>query len=252
VRHNTHEPRQEVIIGTATGIIRAFNNVGRLVWTIPLDAPIVDLQAGFVDSRKREEIVICSSNHSVYVVNGKQKQQSLELDDAWVSSLCVTLPNRRSLAEVIIGSEEKKLYIYGGNLQTPSETLPTEERDSLAVMERDELCNSGLTSLGPRFQPGARPCMQTGTVGARQRLICDVPNEDVNEGKTIIVVTSCHVVPKQTFGEHFDVWSPFRRQREHTAQTKGAAENRAELEDTAFVRRQQIQARLNTRLNSVR
>lgn len=123
------EDTLEVIVGTSTGNIHAFNHRGRRSWSTALHDHIVDVQAGFIDRRRQEEIVICSSDHHVYIVSGpqKQKQRNAYIDDTWMSSICVAAPNRRSPAEIIIGSENRKLYIYGSDLQTPIETIITEE-----------------------------------------------------------------------------------------------------------------------------
>lgn len=123
------ESTLEIIVGTSTGDIFAFSGSGRRIWSTSLHDHIVDVQTGFIDRRRQEEIVICSSDHHVYIVSGpqKQKQRNAYIDDTWMSSICVTAPNRHSAPEIIIGSEDKKLYIYGSDLQTPIETISTEE-----------------------------------------------------------------------------------------------------------------------------
>lgn len=129
LRHILGEPRQEIVVGTSTGEIFDFNADGRRIWSTSLHDHIVDVQTGFIDRHRQEEIVICSSEHHVYVVSGPQKykQRTAYIDDTWVSSICVTAPNRRGAVEIIIGSEDKKLYIYQKDLQAPIETIPTDE-----------------------------------------------------------------------------------------------------------------------------
>ena len=127
-RHITSGAKREVIVGTSTGDVRAYNANGTLRWSTHLDEHIVDVQTGFIAHQKQEEIVICSSDHHVYVLNGTSKREQRKIDiDTWMSSICVTAPNRYSDAEIIIGSEEKKLYIFGSDLQTPRATIKTEE-----------------------------------------------------------------------------------------------------------------------------
>lgn len=129
LRHILGEPTQEIIVGTSIGDIVAYNGSGRRTQIIALHDHIVDVQTGFIDRRRQEEIIICSSDHHVYIVSGsqKQKQRDVYIDDTWMSSICVTAPNRHSAPEIIIGSEDKKLYFYGSDLQTPIETITTEE-----------------------------------------------------------------------------------------------------------------------------
>ena len=74
-RHIIGEPTLEIIVGTSTGYIYAFNESGRRIWSTALHDHIVDVQTGFIDRRRQEEIVICSSDHHIYVVSGKQKQK---------------------------------------------------------------------------------------------------------------------------------------------------------------------------------
>lgn len=120
--------KREVIIGTSEGDIRDYNAIGKLRWSDHLDDFIVDVQTGFIAQKQHQEIVICSSDRHIYVLSGSGKREQRRVDiDTRMSSICVTAPNQYSDAEIIIGSEEKKLYIYGSDLQTPVATIDTEE-----------------------------------------------------------------------------------------------------------------------------
>ncbi len=132
-RHTrTRQMGREIIIGTADGNIYAFSTSGRQVWSVPLNEHIVDVQTGFLDHHRKEEIVICSSGHSLYILGGeKEPLQQTELADAWMSSICVRAANNREAPEIIIGSEAKKLFIYGHDLQEPKAEIPTEESVSI-------------------------------------------------------------------------------------------------------------------------
>jgi outer membrane protein assembly factor BamB len=127
-RHISGGSKREVIVGTSEGDVRAYNAKGKLRWSTYLDDHIVDVQTGFIAHQQQEEIVICSSDHHIYILSGTRKREQRTIDiDTWMSSICVTAPNRYSDAEIIIGSEEKKLYIYGSDLQTPVATIDTDE-----------------------------------------------------------------------------------------------------------------------------
>ncbi len=128
-RHIIGTPTQEIIVGTAAGEIFSFHDSGRRNWSKSIGEYILDIQTGFIDHHRQEEIIICSSQHHVYILSNshKQKLRSASIKNTWMSSICVIAPNRRSTAEIIIGSEDKKLYIYGNDLKEPRETLPTDE-----------------------------------------------------------------------------------------------------------------------------
>lgn len=195
LRHIIGEPTQEIIVGTSTGNIFAFNDTGRRIWSTALHDHIVDVQTGFIDRRRQEEIVICSSDHHVYIVSGsqKQKQRNAYIDDTWMSSICVTASNRRSAAEIIIGSEDKKLYIYGSDLQTPIETILTEEgvRIVRAYTPVEEHTPEIVTaSLGNRVYAYTRhgKCLWTYETRDHIRAICI---KDINgDGKVEVLVGS--------------------------------------------------------------
>ncbi len=120
--------KQEIIVGTIEGNVMALNASGRNLWSTHLDDRIVDVQTGFIDHHRQEEIVICSSDHHVYILEGTKKRERRKFHiDTYMLSICVAAPNKRSQAEIIIGSEDKKLYIYGSDLQVPLETINTSE-----------------------------------------------------------------------------------------------------------------------------
>lgn len=127
-RHTSKKMGREIIIGTANGSIYAFYAHGRKAWLTHLNDHIVDVQTGFIDHHKKEEIVICSSDHNLYILGGeKDPLHQTCVADTWMSSICVRAANNRGSPEIIIGSEDKKLSIYGKNLQKPEAEIQTEE-----------------------------------------------------------------------------------------------------------------------------
>src|SRR5947199_210768 len=69
LRHITGGSKPEVIVGTSEGDVRAYNANGKLRWSMHLDDNIVDAQTGFIARRQQEEIIICSSDHHVYILS---------------------------------------------------------------------------------------------------------------------------------------------------------------------------------------
>ncbi|HLI08514.1 MAG TPA: PQQ-binding-like beta-propeller repeat protein [Ktedonobacteraceae bacterium] len=130
LRHIIDEQIQEIVVGTSTGDIHDFSADGKSSWSKQLHDHIVDVQTGFVDRRRQEEIIICTSDRQqIYIVDGpqKNKQRQLYVTDSWMSSLCVTSPDLQGVVEIIVGSEDRKLYIYRGDSQEPVDIISTAE-----------------------------------------------------------------------------------------------------------------------------
>jgi outer membrane protein assembly factor BamB len=126
-RHVASDLKREIIVSNTEGKVQAFNESGQSIWTVQLDDHIVDMQTGFIDHSEQEEIVVCSSDHHVYILGGTRKitQQDIHID-AWMSSICVRVPDEQSHAEILVGSEENKLYIIRDAKETP-EIIDTPE-----------------------------------------------------------------------------------------------------------------------------
>ncbi len=141
-RHTEKKQGREIIIGTADGRVHAFYSHGHRAWSSNLNDHIVDVQTGFISHYyKWEEIVIISSEHSLYILGGeKNPLQQARIADTWMSSFCVRAASSHDSPEIIIGSEAKKLFIYDSNLQSPKAEITTEEgvRIVRALMSGDE------------------------------------------------------------------------------------------------------------------
>ncbi|HJT55270.1 MAG TPA: PQQ-binding-like beta-propeller repeat protein, partial [Ktedonobacteraceae bacterium] len=73
-RNTTKQMGREIVIGTADGRVSAFYASGRRAWSIPLKDHIVDVQSGFIEQHSaREEIIICSSDHNLYIIGGEKE-----------------------------------------------------------------------------------------------------------------------------------------------------------------------------------
>jgi outer membrane protein assembly factor BamB len=119
-RHTIGKSRREIIVGTSDGEVLAYNTSGSRQWSTQLEDRIIDVQTGFIDHNIQEEIVICSSDHHVYILSGTNHRHPRKAHiETRLSSVCVASPHQQSPAQIIIGSEEKKLYIYGSELKEP-------------------------------------------------------------------------------------------------------------------------------------
>lgn len=125
LRRTANEARREIVLVTFDGHVSIFHPGGRLVWSGDLHDRIIDMQTGFLD-HSRQENIICLSNKYMYILD--ENQRRVQMNEAFMSSICVISPSRHSPPEIIVGSEDHKLSIYQGDLQSsPSAVLPTRE-----------------------------------------------------------------------------------------------------------------------------
>jgi len=123
--------KRKIIIGTDKGRINAFASSGKLLWSLSLNGEIVAMQTGYLDRGKWEEILTCTADH-LYVISGVKKgnkvgpwvKRSPRIAD-WMSSLSVVDPRKLGPLDLIIGSKDKKIYVYGSDLETPINTITT-------------------------------------------------------------------------------------------------------------------------------
>ena len=137
LKQNAGEQKREIIVGTAEGSIHAVQGSGRHLWSMQLSDQVVEVQTGFITHQRQEEIVACTADHHVYVLNGARKPvlRDIATGNARSSSVAITasgsLPlsanSRHNRAEIIIGSEDRKLAVYAGDLVSPTETLTIQD-----------------------------------------------------------------------------------------------------------------------------
>jgi outer membrane protein assembly factor BamB len=120
------DPQREIVIGTAEGLVQAFNTTGKSLWNLQLGGQILALQTGYLDHRKWQDILACSSDHHIYVISGTKKSVTRTFAmSEWMSSFYMLAQERHGTPSVIVGTEDKKLCFYGSNLATPSQTIST-------------------------------------------------------------------------------------------------------------------------------
>src|SRR5579863_4593656 len=129
LRHSANKQKQEIIVGTYEGTIHALHASGKSLWSTPLNEHILEVQTGFIDHHRQEEIVTSTEDHRVYVLSGTTKSElsGTPLNDSSISSICVIAPGRHSNAEIIIGSENRNLSIYSGDMLSPTGTIAIKE-----------------------------------------------------------------------------------------------------------------------------
>jgi outer membrane protein assembly factor BamB len=129
------DSRREVILGTSEGTLHAFTNSGWSLWMRELGEEILSVQTGYIDRRPWEDIVVCSSDHSISIVSvmnammgpGKQelKIKRIPSIDEWMTDFHVLADSRRGPIEVIVGSADKKISLYNQDLTTPYKVIDT-------------------------------------------------------------------------------------------------------------------------------
>jgi outer membrane protein assembly factor BamB len=120
------DQQREVVIGSAEGLVQAFSAAGKNLWQLRLTGQILALQTGYLDHRKWQDILACSSDHHIYVISGTKKSITrTSYMNEWMSSFYLLAQERRSTPTVIVGTEDKKLCFYGRDLATPLQTIST-------------------------------------------------------------------------------------------------------------------------------
>jgi outer membrane protein assembly factor BamB len=131
------DSRREVVLGTSEGTLHAFTNSGRSLWTQELGEEILSVQTGYINRGRWEDIVVCSSDHSISIVSGAngikgQSKRELKIKripsiDEWMTGFHVLADSRQGAIEIVIGSADKKIFLYDQNLTTPSGIIETRQ-----------------------------------------------------------------------------------------------------------------------------
>ncbi|TMC18849.1 MAG: hypothetical protein E6J34_16170 [Chloroflexi bacterium] len=158
------DPKREVIIGNTEGRLQAFNHTGKTLWTLQLGGQILELQTGYLNRGRWQEILACSSDHHVYVISWTKKQIKPVFVDAWMSSIYLTAPDRRHPAEIIVGTEDKKICIYEDGFDGPRQTIDTPQGISIVCahpapsgLSREGFLAAGSRGVAPGGVSGVSP-----------------------------------------------------------------------------------------------
>ena len=124
--HISNDSKKEIVVGTNEGVLQVFHPGGRSRWSLPLGEQILTIQTGYLDRSRWEDIVAYLFDHSIRIVDGTKRQEKRRVSlDGSIACLHITATNRQGPAEIIVGSGEQKLSIYGSDLQTPTTAITT-------------------------------------------------------------------------------------------------------------------------------
>lgn len=127
----------DLIIGTTDGKLRAYDARGKDLWSRSLPDQILAAQVGRIQGAGSEDILVCSSDHQIYLIGcvpGKDRKKrtmqpevlkSYPVDDALICSIVFKTEYKN--LEVILGSENNKIYIYRHGLEQSPEQIPTSQ-----------------------------------------------------------------------------------------------------------------------------
>jgi outer membrane protein assembly factor BamB/AAA+ ATPase superfamily predicted ATPase len=111
----TFDARQmEMVVGTTQGIVYALRADGSEHWHYQLGERIRAIQVGDIDHDGEEEVVVGLAGGRVCVLNkaGDTVKWSSQLED-WITSIWIAPITASDRAELITGSEEKRITVYG-------------------------------------------------------------------------------------------------------------------------------------------
>ena len=124
LRQVKDDSTREIITGNTDGRVQAFKANRKLLWSKLFDNRIIDIQTGYIDRSKQEDVVLCSSDRHVYILSGTGRREPRKSSiERRISSLCVIPSQNQHSAQIIIGSEEKKLHILSSDLKMSDEIL---------------------------------------------------------------------------------------------------------------------------------
>lgn len=111
LRRTADETRHEIIVGTSNNCIYALNVRGRLNWSITFNEHITNLQTRATGSRKREEVVTCTSDQHEYTLSKAQKARMhpANLDAALLTSIPETTPGVQSISNIVAHVTDRPL-----------------------------------------------------------------------------------------------------------------------------------------------
>ena len=99
------------------------------------------------------------------------------------------------------------------------------ERSRLPVVVRDEFREGILPASGARLEPCRRGAVEACALGSRQRLISDLPDQDVAEGHAVNSGMADEIFGEQHIDQPIDLRGQFGGKRDDTVGPEGSAED---------------------------
>ncbi len=127
------DPKDEIVVGNIEGMIIALDiERDKRLWSRDLKEPVLMVQMGTIDLRDYDITLAVLANRRIYGLDkdGRVIHPKLAFPDAEDRALCLCInpqlhPSRHEIGEVILGLENKKIYIYDARLEGVRSTIPT-------------------------------------------------------------------------------------------------------------------------------
>ena len=127
--------RREIVVGTDKRRIHAFNTAGQELWSLQMNGHILGVETGYLDSGRWAKILVCSTDNSLSVISGVKQDRngrmhtsgelrhSMPFEEHLTSLYANASGGKQGTLDIIVGTEDKKIYVYGRNLNQPVHTI---------------------------------------------------------------------------------------------------------------------------------
>ncbi|MBA2395841.1 MAG: PQQ-binding-like beta-propeller repeat protein [Ktedonobacteraceae bacterium] len=114
----------EILAGTNQGYVHVLDSNGNTCWQYEFGERVRGIQAGDINHDGCVEVVAGLAGGQVYALDktGKEVKWSSKLTD-WITSLYIAPPTSSEQVGLVMGSEEKRIYIYNTFLTLPHEPI---------------------------------------------------------------------------------------------------------------------------------
>lgn len=115
--------KRNIVVGTNEGDIGIYNTNGRLIGAARIGERVLDVQTGFIERGREDIVVLCASNHTVYLVSDKKAREHRRLQLGYETAcMYISGGGKQELSEVLTGSD-KRINMYGEGLHTSPKTI---------------------------------------------------------------------------------------------------------------------------------
>lgn len=123
--------KRSIVVGTNDGDVHIFSGKGRHLKKINVGERILDIQPGYIDQGKSEQIIVCTSDHKIYVLSGTSQEEKYEWKVGYETA-CIYVNNGtwRRPSEIFTGSQAT-INIYEDGLLAPLSSINLQESVSI-------------------------------------------------------------------------------------------------------------------------
>ncbi len=123
----TNRGKRSIVVGTNDGDVYIFTVKGRCIRTVSIGERILDVQTGYIDPDLLEHIIVCTSNHKVFIVPSIEQREAYEwkVGDK-TTCIYINNSNRQKPSEILTGSDST-ITIYGNGIQGPSSAIQLQD-----------------------------------------------------------------------------------------------------------------------------